>query len=702
MSWVIKIGTSTITDSHGEIDDEILTNLLKDIKGLSDLGEKIIIISSGAVACGRQVLNSSNDSDNDNKINDKKEESEKSDFLTLRTHAAIGQPYLYQKYQETLSQYQIITSQILLQDHDFSEDVRRHSIKTMLNNLLDQGIIPILNENDAITVRQEDYRDKIGKILWDNDSLATLVAKTIGAKYLLLCSNIDGVYNQQQDIIQIWRPEYLSQLGKLETSNYGRGGIISKVQAAMTASQHGIQTYIINGKTPNIISKIYLKGVCHYTYFPVDVSDTQSGTNQVDSSTILENIKDAKLTSLNIRATAYHLRCQWLLRFREQLIIKTDKIIKINKQDLRLAKERDISKAMYHRLVINENSIANLVNGITSLTNLPDPVHRILETKTIKHPFLVSQNLEWSRSQIPLGLIMVIFESRPDVLVQLLALAVLSGNALVLKGGKEAFHTLNYLFSLFIEVIPIDLLPAYHLFFSREEAGLALASKDLDLCIPRGSRHFIQWVKSKSVAPVIGHGEGICCAYLHSDLDPLSEEVVEVISHSKLDYPAACNALEVVLINQDCQDHQDRLGQLFQCLTQKGITIFTEEKFVKQYPTLKLGKYSGAKEHGSASLVILTVPSIGDAISYIQENGSCHTDLILTKDVKIVQLFMSSLQSSCLFHNCSTRCADGYRMEMGCEVGINTESQSWFRGPVGVEALMTTQIQLRPVKECST
>ena len=364
----------------------------------------------------------------------------------------------------------------------------------------------------------------------------------------------------------------------------------------------------------------------------------------------------------------------------------TKNIIEENKKDIYIANQNKISEYLINRLEITNSKIDNLIYGINTLCKMDDPIGKILESKIIKDTFNFSDNnLLWTRKSIPIGLVMVIFESRPDVIVQLLSLSVLSGNGLVLKGGTESFKTNKILFDLFLYSIPENLHVKNSFIFinSREETEIAMTNKCIDLIIPRGSKNFINWIKKNTEINVIGHGSGICCAYIHNDMILDIDILKKIITHSKLDYPAACNSLEVIWFHKDwlSDKYKNKYNVLINLLKKEGIDmIFNKLDII---------------EHCDKRLIINFVDSTDDAIKQIIKHGSHHTDLVFIKDKKVLEKFMISLPSSCLFSGCSSRMSDGFRMGLGCEIGINTNSNSWYRGPVGLEGMMTTQINLK-------
>ena len=696
-----------MTDVSRKSDRQCMQRIVREISDSRQKGHNVIIVSSGAVACGREKL-----------------QEYLTDDLSMRKYASVGQAIMMSRFSECFAKVGTTVSQVLLNEEDFDNDHRIESIIQMIRLLLKDGIVPILNENDAITVRETHYVDDGGKILWDNDSLASLLAINIKADNLILASNIDGVYHQNCQIISEWDDNHFDQLQAVETSTYGRGGITAKIRAAIDASHHGTTVYIINGKREGVIRRTLLGGrATDSSTDSTNGTDTQNGSvawtgtrfsPKTNCSTSDENptirdhqhftdnnrFKEAKkMAATVIRFTSLKERDEILQRFRDLIIERKSSILEANSEDLEIARESNLQDVLVKRLILDDGKIDSLVKGIDRLIELGEVVDKILEKKYIPHPFVTSYNhthnlnenkrdnmIEWIRRQVPLGLILVIFESRPDVLVQLLSLAIKTGNGMVLKGGSEAKKSLQALYDIFLEAVPDRLHSGYRLLLDRSDAMSALTSPDFDLIIPRGSGSFIETVKQAAVAPVIGHGSGICCGYLHSDIE-ITNVVLDLIVHSKTDYPAACNSLELLLINRDILF---QLPIIISYLSEHGVVVLGGKSM--KFLDFDLPIEEHLEEHGDYRLTIDVVDSIDDAIGTINEIGSGHTDMIITNDKHLKSHFFKGVRSSSVFSNCSTRCADGFRMGMGCEVGINTTRSIWFRGPVGVEALMTTQI----------
>ena len=304
---------------------------------------------------------------------------------------------------------------------------------------------------------------------------------------------------------------------------------------------------------------------------------------------------------------------------------------------------------------------------------MKDPIGEVTLQRELK------PGLELKRVSTPIGVIAIVFESRPDVAVQIGSLLLKSGNAGVLKGGSEARHTLQAIESVVARATSRhDFVPANWLSFiqTREDVSELLAyEKYIDLVIPRGSNQLVQSIMSRTKIPVLGHADGICHIYLDEDYD--QKEALEIVSNSKLQSPGTCNALETLLV------HQLRFDDFKKALAQHspGIELIEKPK-------------SWSIEYGSAQLAIKSVESLSSAIDHINTYGSHHTDAILTQNSSHQERFLAEVDSGNVFVNCSTRHSAGFRYGFGAEIGIST-SKIHARGPVVLEGLVSYKYQLR-------
>ncbi len=365
-----------------------------------------------------------------------------------------------------------------------------------------------------------------------------------------------------------------------------------------------------------------------------------------------------------------------------------------NKLDLQAAeqavKEGKMKPSLFARLKLDENKLNSVAAGMEDLMHLPDPVGRTL-AYTEMAPGLTLQKVS-----CPLGVLLVIFEARPDVLPQIAALAVKSGNAVILKGGKEALHTNE----AFLKVLTgaLNSLPggwpqgALSLVHSRQDAAELLKQDAyIDLVIPRGSNALVQYVKENTSIPVLGHADGVCHIYIAPSAP--AALAIKVCVDAKTQYPAACNAVETLLV--DAAWPQENVNALLQALAKAGVKCHALEAQKQRFTGCEYAhEINWHTEYGALELSLLTVSGVQEAAAHINRYGSHHTDAILTQDEKEADYFLSAVDSAGVYHNASTRFADGYRYGFGAEVGIST-AKTHARGPVGLEGLTIYKYRLR-------
>ena len=361
-------------------------------------------------------------------------------------------------------------------------------------------------------------------------------------------------------------------------------------------------------------------------------------------------------------------------------------IIAANAADCRQAEADGIAKPLYNRLKLDRVKLEGAIAGLRDVAQLPDPVgtlqlHRELDT-----------GLNLKRITCPLGVLGVVFEARPDAVIQISALAIKSGNGVILKGGKEAIQSCQTL----IQAIQSGLSQtavnpdAVQLLTTREEI-LELLKLDeyVDLIIPRGSNAFVRFVQENTHIPVLGHADGICHVYVDEKAD--LAKAVKITVDSKINYPAACNAVETLLVHAAIAD--SFLPQVVEGLQQHQVNLRGDERVCQIVGIEPATEADWSTEYNDLTLSIKIVDSLEVAIEHINTYGSQHTDAIVTEDTETAQTFMSFVKAAGVFHNCSTRFSDGFRYGFGAEVGISTQTLP-PRGPVGLEGLVTYQYQL--------
>lgn len=361
-------------------------------------------------------------------------------------------------------------------------------------------------------------------------------------------------------------------------------------------------------------------------------------------------------------------------------------IVAANREDCRQAEADGIAKPLYNRLKMDETKLKGAIAGLRDVGKLPDPVgatqiHRELD-----------EGLVLRRVSCPLGVLGVVFEARPDAVIQISALAIKSGNGVILKGGKEATNSCRELVKAIrtgLEQTAVN-PDAVQLLTTREEIiELLRLDEYVDLIIPRGSNSFVRFVQDNTRIPVLGHADGICHLYVDKSAD--IEKAVQVAIDSKIQYPAACNAIETLLVHEAIAG--EFLPEVVAQLQSKGVELRGDEKTREIVAMKEATAADWETEYTDLILSIKIVESLEAAIAHINHYGSGHTDAIAAEDPEAAKTFTDLVDAAGVFHNCSTRFADGFRYGFGAEVGISTQKMP-PRGPVGLEGLVTYKYQL--------
>ena len=378
----------------------------------------------------------------------------------------------------------------------------------------------------------------------------------------------------------------------------------------------------------------------------------------------------------------------------ERLEENEGQIVAANAEDVhaaeRLVREGTLSAAMLARLRVTEKTVSDMAEKVRSVVRLPDPLGRQLSAMEM------DQGLVLTKETCPLGVVAIVFESRPDVIPQVAALALKSGNAILLKGGSEAAHSNDILMSIWNQALAASGIPqgAAQLLHSRADVmDLLNLDRDVDLLIPRGGKDFVESISRQSRIPVLGHGEGICHVYVHADADLQKAE--RIVLDAKTDYPAACNAVETLLV--DVAVAATFLPAVIAKLHAAGVEVRgCERTRAAAFPeqVIPASEADWATEYGDLILSIKVVDGLNQAIAHIHEFGSSHTEAIITEDSAAAERFLKEVDAAGVFHNASTRFADGYRYGLGAEVGISN-GKLHARGPMGLEGLTTYKYQLR-------
>ncbi|KAG7288555.1 hypothetical protein NEMBOFW57_004908 [Staphylotrichum longicolle] len=380
------------------------------------------------------------------------------------------------------------------------------------------------------------------------------------------------------------------------------------------------------------------------------------------------------------------------------LTASRDDILAANARDLELARQAaadgKLSQSLVSRLDLGKKGKwEDMLKGILDVRDLEDPVGRVtLRTR-------LDDGLELERVTCPIGVLLIIFEARPEVIANIAALAIKSGNAAILKGGKESTESFVAISRVISAALDKTQVPngAIQLVTPRDVIAELLAQdRHIDLVIPRGSNDLVRYIKNNTRIPVLGHADGICSTYLEQSADPAM--AAEVIVDSKTNYPAACNSLETLLVQDTALP--TLLPTVAAALAAKGVELRCDAQSkaaLQNTPGLTLADATDADfstEFLSLTLAVKTVSSLSEAVAHINTHGSHHTDCILTSSKEQAEQFMSAVDSAGVYWNASTRFADGTRYGFGTEVGIST-NKIHSRGPVGLEGLMIYKYKLR-------
>lgn len=390
-------------------------------------------------------------------------------------------------------------------------------------------------------------------------------------------------------------------------------------------------------------------------------------------------VKAAREASFRTAVIETEIKNRALLKIAEALQSRRSEIEAANDEDMRRAAADKLTPALVDRLRLDGHKIDSLVTGLKSLAELPDPVGAVQLKRELDTGLILE------RIAVPIGVIGVIFEARPEAFIQIAALCIKSGNAVILKGGREAASSVRLLNEIVNDALAATdsrFESAVQSVASREEVNALLKfDRYIDLMIPRGSNRLVRSIIENTKIPVLGHADGLCHTYVDADAD--IAKAVRVVTDAKCQYPAACNATETVLVH-------NRIAPAFLLALKAALDGKVELRGCPE--TLKLISVNPAsdddwdEEYNDLILSIKIVASAEEAIEFINRHGSRHTDAVLTENRETAALFLRKVDSASVYHNCSTRFADGFRYGFGAEVGISTH-KIHARGPVGLEGL---------------
>ncbi|XP_030568107.1 delta-1-pyrroline-5-carboxylate synthase [Drosophila novamexicana] len=688
---VVKLGSAVITreDNHGLALGR-LASIVEQVAECHLEGREVIMVTSGAVAFGKQKLAQELLMSLSMRETLNPKDTKEFDGATLepRAAAAVGQSGLMSLYDAMFAQYGVKIAQVLVTKPDFYNEETRNNLFSTLSELISLNIVPIINTNDAVSppmfIRDDEPAGgaRKGIPIKDNDSLSAMLAAEVQADLLILMSDVDGIYNKPpwEDGAKLMHTYTSDDINSIEfgkKSKVGTGGMDSKVKAATWALDRGVSVVICNGMQEKAIKTI-IGGRKVGTFF----TESTEGSNTVPVEVMAEN---ARIGSRQMQALSAAERALAVSNLADLLVSREKFILEANAKDLAEAQKSGLAKPLLSRLSLNSAKLKNLSIG---LKQIADDSHK--NVGRVLRRTRLAEGLELKQVTVPIGVLLVIFESRPDSLPQVAALAMASANGLLLKGGKEAAHSNKALMELVKEALSsVGADHAVSLVSTREEiSDLLSMEKHIDLIIPRGSSELVRSIQEQSLhIPVLGHAEGVCHVFVDKDAD--LGKALHIARDAKCDYPAACNAMETLLIHEDLMS-----GEIFNdvcnMLKREGVKIYAGPRLNQQLTFGPPAAKSLRHEYGALECCIEVVPSLEEAINHIHTYGSGHTDVIVTENDAAAKHFLSSVDSACVFHNASSRFADGFRFGLGAEVGIST-ARIHARGPVGVEGLLTTK-----------
>lgn len=412
-----------------------------------------------------------------------------------------------------------------------------------------------------------------------------------------------------------------------------------------------------------------------------------------------EIARNAHLSSTVLKTLTDEQRSGALYKIRDGLLNAKDTILAANKIDMQDALDNNLSSSLIKRLDLSTNGkFDSMCDGIVDVAKLEDPLNKCtLATE-------IDDGLNLYRLTCPVGVLLIIFESRPEVIANITALAIKSGNSAILKGGKESLNTFKAMSNVINDILKNETdVPnnSIQLISTRGEvADLLKQDSFIDLVIPRGSNELVKNIKENTKIPVLGHADGICSIYLDKDLDV--EKASKIVVDAKTNYPAGCNATETLLVDERLDS--TKLNTILKSLLDAKVTLHVVEEFAtridSQLKEIYASQIVGAteedfcKEFLSFDIAIKSIKNVQDAIIHINSHSSKHTDAILTENEETANIFLKGIDSSGVYWNCSTRFADGFRYGFGTEVGIST-NKIHSRGPVGLEGLVCYYYQMR-------
>jgi glutamate-5-semialdehyde dehydrogenase len=428
-----------------------------------------------------------------------------------------------------------------------------------------------------------------------------------------------------------------------------------------------------------------LKAIC--ANFSASILNQNSLTHHsklftVAVMSIAQIAQKTRLAARKLAVLSADAKNQAIEAIAKALEVAAPSIVAANTADCKAAEADGIAKPLYDRLKLDESKLKSAIAGVRDVAKLPDPIGTVQIYRELDAGLILK------RVSCPLGVLGIIFEARPEALIQIVSLAIKSGNGVILKGGKEAVRSCEILTKVIQQALAETAVnPEVAQLLTTREETIELLKMDeyVDLIIPRGSNSFVRFVQENTRIPVLGHADGIC--HLYADKAADINKAVEITVDAKTQYPAACNAIETMLVHSAIAPKF--LPIVAQALQQKKVELRGDKTTREILNNIaEATETDWSTEYSDLILSIKIVDSVEEAINHINTYGSRHTDVIVTEDSQAAETFLNGVDAAGVYHNCSTRFADGFRYGFGAEVGISTQ-QMPPRGPVGLEGLVT-------------
>ncbi len=655
---VVKIGSKLLSSSDGKPDLNALRDFCEQISDLHDRGLEVCLVTSGAILCGRGKLGLNGDGKT---------------LQAQQASAAVGQALLMEHYNSFFGKRGKCPAQVLLTEGDFADSSRRANLASAFECLLKLKAIPIVNENDVVSTSELDYSEgKDERLFGDNDVLSSLVAKEIKADLLVILSAVDGLLDRDGRVIAEVR-EFGEELRGLDNGMVsGRGGIRTKLKALRQSCEAGIAGILANGREPRVLDRI-LAGEAIGTYF-------LKTAPRVASEGFVERARNAQKRLAQAGAEE---RTKALELVAESILESQAEILAANQADVNSAEQVGLAFAFLDRLKLSKSKLRAMADSVRGLAALQAPSAELAE-------WVRPNGLRIRRVRTPLGVVLLIFESRPDVIAEAAALAVKSGNAIILKGGSEAARTNCGL----VNAISRGLENAgfsgdcVKLFSgSREELRQLLQAGSVDLVVPRGGKELLDFVTQNSKSPVLFAGGGVCHVYVHEDAN--LQAAAEIIVNAKVQKPSACNAIETLLVNEAVA--KKFLPDVAAALMEKGVELRCCERsfgILEKAGVKRASASDWGTEFSDLILAIRIVPSLEEAVAHIARHGTKHSEAIVSESPQAYRAFASKVDAAVVYWNASTRFTDGGQFGFGAELCISTQKLH-ARGPVGLDGLYT-------------